>query len=444
MLGGIPLSLTLLVENNGKIADMYRLNLLVYAGLEVTVAKSTQEALELLKKTKYKLVIARARIGKEDTAAMLTSSLQEMGHDTPVLVIGDGALPPKGATGPLKGSLNLKSVIKGAAQALGITAQEMVSKKVDDFYPIDAHYFEWISYPFFAIYGLDSKGTRMQVFDANTPLDKMLVKEIARLSNGVFFVNKLDRLKMVDQITAELMATLDDKDLNPDEQIQAAESNLQLLSQKLLSLGITEETITLARKGMNAMAGNTKKYPKLGNLLKRLLENEASYLFRHTQVVTYVALHIVRNIDWGTPEQEEKISFIAFFHDIALEDETQARIKSREELRLAGFDSKVKELVEKHAQTAAELVHHYPHAPMGADQIIRQHHGVLNGIGFSDHFGANLSPLALVFLVAEEYTRIILANDPNLDSKKLIRELRDYFPTNRLQKIIDLVENLAL
>lgn len=438
------MSLTLLVENNAKIAEIYQLNLSIYAGLEVVVTHSAQGALEILKKNDFSLIIARARIGKEDDASILTSSLQEQEINIPVLVIGDGVFPKKGASGPIKGSLNLKSVIKGAAQALKITAQEMATKEVDDYFPLSARYFEWITHPCCPVFGKLSLQFH-QIFEAQKPIEKKRFTELCRQSDGIFYIQKLDRLKIVDQITAELMAGLDEKDLNPDEQIQAAENNLHLLSQKLISLGITEETIMLAQKGMKGMIANSKRYPKLGPLLKRMLANEAGYLYRHTQIVTYVSLHIVKNIDWGTPEQEEKIAFISFFHDIALENEIQAKIKSKEELRTAQFEPKTRELVEKHAQLAAEIVHKYPHAPMGADQIIRQHHGVLNGLGFSDHFGANLSPMALVFLIAEEYTRIILAHETkNLESKELIQELRDTFPSHRLQKIIDLVESMSL
>ena len=237
---------------------------------------------------------------------------------------------------------------------------------------------------------------------------------------------------------------LEDKDLNPDEQIQAGASNHELISKKLMSIGINEETIAMAKKSMDALAGNVKKYPKLGSLLQRMLANKAGYLYRHTQIVTYVSLHIVRNIDWGTPEQEDKISFICFFHDIALESDKQAQIKSKDELRRAEFDTREKNLVEKHAQLAAELVHKYPHAPMGADQIIRQHHGVLNGVGYSDHFGANLSPMAIVFIIAEEFTRIIVQSENGpFNGREMIRELKTTFPTARFQKIIDLLETIT-
>jgi hypothetical protein len=133
-----------------------------------------------------------------------------------------------------------------------------------------------------------------------------------------------------------------------------------------------------------------------------------------------------------------------------LENDKQAQIKSKDELRRAEFDTREKNLVEKHAQLAAELVHKYPHAPMGADQIIRQHHGVLNGAGFSDHFGANLSPMAIVFIIAEEFTRIIIQSEAallnghqSLNSRVMIQELKTTFPTARFQKIIDLLETIT-
>src|SRR5690606_12585819 len=137
----------------------------------------------------------------------------------------------------------------------------------------------------------------------------------------------------------------------------------------------------------------------------------SSYLFKHTQILTYICLHIIKNIDWGNAEQEEKISFIAFFHDIALEKDEHAEIKTTIELKKANFPLAERQLIEKHAQLAAEFVSKFPHAPMGADQIIRQHHGTLNGIGFSEHWGNNISPISIVFIVAEEFTRIIMKRE---------------------------------
>ena len=219
----------------------------------------------------------------------------------------------------------------------------------------------------------------------------------------------------------------------------------ELLAKKLVAIGVNEETITLAKKNIETMKGQVKTYPKLAKLMDRLLSNKTSYLYRHTQVMIFIALHIIKNIDWGNPEQEEKITFICFFHDIALETDAQAEIKSTLELKKIDLPPNEKQLVEKHAQMAAEIVQKFPHAPMGADQIIRQHHGVLNGIGFSEHYGNNVSPVAVVFIIAEEFTRIVLKRGEGpFDRVEMIRELRDHFPTSRFAKVVDVLQNITI
>ena len=432
------MSLTLLVESNTKIIDLYKLNLSTYVGLEIVVATSINDALQLLDKQPYKLIISRAVMGQVNLAQLISERLVQLKLTIPLFVIGHG-IYPKLATGSLAGSLDLKGVVKGAAQALGITAQQMAQKKVDDYFPIPSSYFSTITIPSVNLYTSISEGEFNLLAPSQKKLDHATLPK-----EGKVYVQKLERLQAVNQISSELISQLDDKDLNADEVIQAGASNLELLSKKLMSIGINEETIQLAKKSMTSLSQNVKKNKELGKLLQRMLSNQAGYLFRHTQVVTYVSLHIVRNIDWGTPEQEEKISFISFFHDIALETDAQAQIKNKEELRKSQLDPKEKALVEKHAQVAAELIQKYPHAPMGSDQIIRQHHGMLNGVGFSDHFGANLSPMAIVFIVAEEFTRLIIEKENGpYDVKEMVKELKTSFPTNRFQKMIEIVEKIT-
>lgn len=428
------MALTLLVENNPKMIEIYLINLATYVGLEIVVAKNKTEALAHLEKQPYQLIISRAKIGAEDVAVPLAEAMIAKKLSIPLFVIGHGLYPAL-AHGTLPNGLDLRGVVKGAASALGITAQQMVEKKVEDYFPVPIRYFDWISYPLCNLFSKDGQ----LVCGAMLKLDRTLIK-----GQEALYVSKLDRLQIVNQITSELVGRLEDKELNPDESIQAGASNLELVAHKLMKLGINEETIGLAQKNMLSLRRNVKSYPKLGNLLQRMLANQAGYLYRHTQIVTYISLHIVRNIDWGTPEQEDKIAFIAFFHDIALETDAQAKIHTKEELRTCKLESREKILVDKHAQLAAELVHKYPHAPMGADQIIRQHHGMLNGIGFSDHFGANLSPMAIVFVVAEEFTRIIIQQENGpFNGKDMIRALRESFPTSRFQKIIDSLEQVV-
>lgn len=436
------MNLTLLVENNPQIEGFYRLNLFTWLALETVVATDSASAMKMLGSGEgagINLIVARAQIHKEQTASEIVNFLKSKNLNIPVIVIGPGKEVP-GSFTHMANSLQIKTMIQGAAKALGITAQTMMTKDVPDFFPIPLQFFGLLKRSVCHVYGQDKK----LLFEKLKPVS---AEEIDRLkSAGVknLFVSKLDRLEFVNSVTAELMSLLQEDELSADEQLTAADSMLVLASKKLVSIGITEETVALANKSMEAIRKNAKTYPKLGKLLERLLSNKTSYLFTHTQVLSYVGLHIVKNIDWGNPEQEEKIMFIAFFHDIALEKDEHGRIKSQLELKKSDFSEMDRSLIEKHAQIAAELVSKFPHAPMGADQIIRQHHGTLNGVGFSEHFGNNVSPMSIVFIVAEEFTRIVLKYaDQEPNRTHMIRELKDSFPTTRFQKVIELLNTIT-
>ena len=150
------------------------------------------------------------------------------------------------------------------------------------------------------------------------------------------------------------------------------------------------------------------------------------------------------NIDWGNEDQKKKINFVCFFHDIVLETDEQAMIYTEQDLKNSDLTDKEKQLVSKHAQLAAELIHKFPNSPMGSDVIIRQHHGVNHGIGFAESFTANLSPMTIVFILAENFVDTLIQKDGDFDMQEKIREMRDRFSTQRFQKIIDILEGFTL
>ncbi len=441
------MSLTLLVENNPKIESFYVLNLATWLGLEILTKKKAEFAIKHLetKAHEVNLIIVRSVIEKEDTARALIDYVKEKELKIPVIVIGPAQNLPS-CFAHIPNSLQLKPLIQTAARALNITAKDMSTKVVPDFFPIPILYFNVIKRSVCPVYAQDIDDSRkyhLQV-DKLVELDEKIIKGMVEQGITHLYVNKLDRLDFVNNVTSELITHLENSELSPDEEISASEKNMELLSKKLLTIGVNEETIKLAKKNIDDMRKNTKSNPKMAKLLERLLSNKTSYLFKHTQILTYVCLHIIKHIDWGNAEQEDKISFIAFFHDIVLETDEQAMIKSTLELKKANFSPAERQLVERHAQMAAEFVSKYPHAPMGADQIIRQHHGMLNGIGFSEHYGNNVSPVAVVFIVAEEFTRIILKHENGpFDRAEMLRELKEEFPTSRFQKIIDILQKVT-
>jgi len=435
------------VEPNPQIESLYMLNLSTWLGLEIVGKKRAEFAINYINEGKeVKLIIVRNTIGKEASANTLIDFVQQNQLNIPIIVIGNSSHPLKdGHQAHIKNSLELKPLIQACAKTLQITAQEMSQKVVPDFFPIPILYFKEIKRSVCPVYSQDFETEEyIQRCEANVDFDPTFISQLIEEGVSHLYIKKRERLQFVSNVTAELMNELNEEEVSSEENLSITSQAVKLLGSKLTTIGVTEETIELANKNLARLKKTTAAHPKLAKLLENMINNKSGYLFKHTQILTYVCLHIIKNIDWGSPEQEEKICFISLFHDIVLENDEMAQIHSTQELRSAKLNTQERMLVERHAQMSAELVAKFPHSPMGADQIIRQHHGMLNGIGFSEHFGANVSPVSIVFIVAEEFTRIILKRETGpFDIQEMISELKQVFPTSRFQKVITLLESIT-
>lgn len=441
------MALTLLVENNSKIESFFVLNLLTWVGMETITKKNADFAIKFLENSaeNVNLIICRVRISQEDTAEKIQQFLKARNLQIPLILIGKPDESKKDLC-YIENSLNIKALVRESAKALGITAQEMINKVVPEFFPIPISYFLVIKRPICPVYArniddenkYDLRIQKLQNYEAS------YIEDLIREGIDLLYIDKMARLEFVQNVTSELIVTLASDELSTNEKLIANERGIELLSAKLMTIGITDETIKLAQKGMQDIIQTSKAYFKITDLVQELLKNQNSYLYQHTQLITYVAIHIIKNIDWGSQEQQEKIAFISLFHDIVLTSDEQAKIHSAYDFKKSNLTEEEKKLVDRHAMMAADIVAKYPRAPIGADQIIRQHHGQTNGIGFSETFGANISPLASVFIIAEAFTKIILSNkNSKINRDDALTDLKINYPSAKFSKIIDILYSIT-
>jgi HD-GYP domain-containing protein (c-di-GMP phosphodiesterase class II) len=202
--------------------------------------------------------------------------------------------------------------------------------------------------------------------------------------------------------------------------------------------GMTEQAIELAERSVQNMANIIDDFDEIEELLKNLKSNSNSYRYQHAVLNSALSYNIISKIEWGSAEQKEKVCFISLFHDILLETDEQAKISSNKELKNSELSTKEKKLVEQHALKASLLIKSHPKAPYGADSIILQHHGMLNGIGFSKELNSSLSPLAIVFQIAEEYTDQLLNVDPEFFKKdNVISALKEKYNKGMFKKVVE-------
>lgn len=435
---------TLLVENNSQLCDFYALNLHTWVGSDSIMAKEAKFAVEYLqeKADEIGLIICKAKIGQERTAEAIENFLDTTDTKIPLIIIGDSPLKDKSVP-HLDSAIDIKALVQAGAKALGVTAQDMAQLSVPEYFGIPIQNFHHISEPICDVFREEDNKYEVHIAQGQT-VSKPDLKSYIAEGNLTLFVKRADRLKFVSNISQEIAANINLTELNEDEKVGALELSQQLLQQKLAKIGVTPELVELSKRNMKEMAAIAKKTTSLKRLLQRLLKNKAGYLFKHSQVLMFVATHLMEQLDWGNEEQRVKLQFMAFFHDIALEDDQQAMIHSEAELKKADLPPLKKELVKKHAQLGATLIAQYPNAPIGVEQLMRQHHGITHGIGFSEHYGANISPMAIVFILAEDFVDEVLMTNNEFDIKKKIKQMRTRYSTQRFQKIIDALEGIVV
>lgn len=432
------MSTTLLIEKNKELALFYKLILRTWVNIDAKHMESAKQAsLFIKKKGVIDLIIIRESHKTKKVYEELKKQFNDGSLDNiPLIILGEES-KSSDQVNYIHNGLNHKELLKSAASAIGRTAQDMADLEVPNLFPIKAYYLKYLSDSPCELYAIPKRTLAQK----NSPITQETIKSLGDSKD--FYVDKNERLTIVKHITDEIIEQIDESILTQNETITYSEMSFNNLAEHMTNFGMNEESIELSKKAMKTMISITKSNPAMSKLLTRLLKNNTGYLFKHTQILMFITTHLMDNIDWGSDDQKEKIHFVSFFHDIALATDEQASIKSESELKKSMITTKEKDLVNRHAQIAAELVSKFPQAPMGVDIIIRQHHGVAHGIGFSEHFSGNISPLAIVFILAEDFTRSILKYNEEFSTERKIEDMRKRYTTQRFIKIIDVLEKIT-
>jgi hypothetical protein len=122
---------------------------------------------------------------------------------------------------------------------------------------------------------------------------------------------------------------------------------------------------------------------------------------------------INKYFNWITPTVREKINYVCYFHDVSLGDDKLSKITSKEEMSKANLSSEQLKLVMYHANKSAEIIEKINKIPIGVSALIREHHGVKTGVGFSEEISSAISPISMMFIVVEDFVSNFLKVSDN-------------------------------
>jgi hypothetical protein len=440
----------LLIEDNARVQEILKKNCEESFGAEVVSFSLASEALNVFTpQNDFNLVICRNDIAEEKTASLIINHIFDHKLNALMIVIGEFENPFKKYIN-VSDKLRIEEVNRSILKQLGMKKEDFKFLKLPDYVGYSIQYFfNMQNAPCDIFIKLSKKDgdefvKRLHVGE-NFNRDDL--EKYSKLGVSELFILKEDCDKFLNAMLLQTVKQI--KEVKGEEKVAVLENTFAISQNIMTTVGITPQAKILADQTIAAIADQVSKTDQLGKLLKKILDNNLSFSYRRSYLNSLLIATILPKLDWVSGEQLQnillKMTMVSYFHDIYLEDETFLRVMNQEEFkkiekRLVGVE---KELILNHAHRAASLLQSYPKLPNGVDMIVKQHHGVTNGVGFPEIYSSSLTPLSILFIVVEEYAHQILISDEQLDLEKINEQMLKKFSLPSYRKIAEVLASLS-
>ncbi len=440
----------ILISDNEVVNSLYEVNLRAYVGVNVTVKTSADEAVDLLKQSpNMDAVICFDKVsGKKNIVSKIQKGLESIELDIPLIGMGlaDAEIPNSIL---IKNKYDIKSLLQAMAKVLEVTAKEMASKAVPKYFPIPLKLFSQVNSSHCDIYFRNKKENfeyeYFKILEKDQPIGDSLQNYI---SEGVLhlYIDADERLRFINKASAAVVGELEREDLTSEERIEITQQGMGIVAEEIFeSAELSAEIAEVSKACIASINKVCKEVPKIKGLLDMLMENQSDYCYKHSILTTFIANNIISKISWGSAEQQNKVAFSLFFHDIYLVPiykKYPDAVTEEDLLFMEEVSEEEKNIVLDHAKMAGDLVKSFPQCPIGADMIITQHHGMTSGQGFAVNFKDDISPLSKIMIIAEEIATgmlVSLANGDKVSVNKdvIAKRLSEKYRNHTYRKVIE-------
>ncbi|MBK25161.1 MAG: hypothetical protein CME70_14300 [Halobacteriovorax sp.] len=436
-----------LIEDNPSLNELLSINLTTYVGVEVIPRKNAEDAIGLLNiLPNVDLIICSHKIGEEDTAKLLVNYINDRKLDTGLIILGGNAKSHSEHAVIIENASEWEKVINTSAKILGISQEILAKKVLPDYIPIPVSYFARLDTSCCDVFIRIKKGPDdfqfVKRIHSGDTFSKTMVKRYVEQGLTHFYIPKELQKNFTNFLSDQLVKILENNFENIDEQIEVVADSYNVATKEILKLGFTSATVQLTDSIVDNMVEIFDKSSEMSTLLHKIINSKSSYLYQHCHMTSVVASECIKNLGIETKADHEKLAFAAFFKDISFVDnEDLAKITTYEELEKAEISEEDWDLVFNHALESSVLIRKHPEAPLGVDDIVKHHHGSMNGKGFSTANVTKLTSLQQIFLISAEFVKELMAyRERGGKPTPIIEELYQKYPTPDMVSVIKALE----
>jgi hypothetical protein len=339
-------------------------------------------------------------------------------------------------------SLDTRPIIDSCIKLLRIKEQPLHIIDGGDFFPIPMNYFDVNLVGPFDLYLPLKRKEGDKMLKRYSKGDKIELTELLRYKNyGVsnLFVKTEDRKEYINSFSIKIADAVQRAELGSAQQSKMIEQSMSFLGENIEELGAVPELVNLGKTCIDTMVLVAARHQKIKGLLGNLLKNTSGYSYTHGQMLIFLFYKLSKRHTWLNDEVVNKLAFVAFFHDIVLSEEEHVKIRNDIELESLEYPERVTLLVRKHASITAKYINEAGISiPMDCENIIRQHHGDLRGESLPVKPSLSISPLAILFLLAENFVEQFLVDQNEKEAFHYVS--KTYSPLGAKYK--DMVEKL--
>lgn len=254
----------------------------------------------------------------------------------------------------------------------------------------------------------------VKISHQNEPIKDAIMRYHQTKGVKDIYVSKDDYIKILNGFKTQFHTKLFNPETTLDEKVEIMEKSYSMVKESLSTLGISEETIEMAKKISEASIRLVKESPNLFILLKKFSEDCAEE-FKKSLVIGYLCTGMIDTFDWGTQTIKEKCSLAAILCDILLSPDQIKDIQVLSQTLPLPPDVKAK--IGSHPLEVVQSLnveHWISRETLG---MIEQHHEEQDGTGFPlGIIHTRISQLSAVFIVAMRFTDLVFEN--NFDFKE--------------------------
>lgn len=444
------MSQAILISDNEVINSLYEVNLRAYVGTNVTIKKTLAAAVELISHSpNVDLIICFSHFnGSNNAIEKLQAKLQSSNIKIPMIILGELETVISNSLN-IKNKYDIKGLLQATARVLEVSAKEMAGMSVPQFFPIPLKLFSQIEISHCDIFFRNQKENfefdYFKIVEKDMPIGDSLQSYI---NEGIehLYIDASERLRFINKTSMAVVGELEREDLTDGERVEITQQGMGIVAENIFENDeISAEVAEVSKACIQSISKVIKQTPKLKNLLELLLENQSDYCYKHSVLSTYIANQIIGKISWGSTEQQNKVAFSLFFHDIYMVPiyKKYPDVISEEDLLFRDdVTDEDKQVVLDHAKMAGQLIKSFPRCPLGADMIITQHHGMTSGQGFAVSFKDDISPLAKIMIIAEDICSGLLTSERDtgklkINKKFIHKRLSEKYRSHTYRKVID-------